>query len=210
MKTKELIQQLQEADPSGELEVSCGLIDIIHVDRAPSYYDGYQQVLIRDPSRDPYYNIVGGKYNGKNDKVVICPLTISDAIWNHRDKEPFVVDYSELPEYRGKMLQKAHEYDADNCERAHQENEFEHFFRWIKPKLEELPPEDVRDLKHVAHTMFEILGIHHSDPLPNIPEGSKNIGSYIDRRIKQWEEKYEVVWDMEPSIRERNKSEPDK
>lgn len=52
MKTKKLIELLNQCDPSGELEVCLDNIDICSVGREPAYYDGALQVLIRNDKDD--------------------------------------------------------------------------------------------------------------------------------------------------------------
>ena len=78
MKTKELIRQLQDADPSGEIEVCVGNVDIHFVERLEAYYDGTLQVLTRDETRKGY-KIVGGKYKRTGSKINLHTLSISDV-----------------------------------------------------------------------------------------------------------------------------------
>jgi len=85
MKTKKLIELLNEADPSGEEEVCVGNIDILFVSKDPAYYDGCLQVLIRDPLQEPYYNITGAKITGVGSKIQIHTLDIESAIYNASD-----------------------------------------------------------------------------------------------------------------------------
>ena len=80
MKTKDLIAALQENDPSGEIECCVGNADIHFVDVEPAYYDGRLQILERDHSKDPYYNIVGAKRTSKGSKVVLHVYSIEDYI----------------------------------------------------------------------------------------------------------------------------------
>jgi D-aminopeptidase len=79
MKTKELIRQLQEGDPTGDQEVSVGNTDIHFVSVEPAYYDGCQEVLVRD-EKEKCYNIIGARVVSEGDKVVIHTLGIHDAI----------------------------------------------------------------------------------------------------------------------------------
>ena len=81
MKTKELIRQLQENDPSGENEVNIDGVDIWYVDSLPGYYDGPYQVLDRDETCQ-YYNIIGAKYKKSGRKVIIKTLSILEALEN--------------------------------------------------------------------------------------------------------------------------------
>jgi len=100
MKTKELIRQLQEADPSGEIEVCCGNEDIHFVETLEAYYDGKLQVLKRDPSKT-CYNIIGAKVTTRGCKVQIHSHSIRDAISNNPDLpiEYDLEDYM-IPEYK--------------------------------------------------------------------------------------------------------------
>jgi hypothetical protein len=82
MKTRELIRQLQQADPSGELECCVDNHDIHFVRSQEAYWDGRLQVLARDPAKAPYYNVVGAKITAKGSKVVIVCLSIEDALCN--------------------------------------------------------------------------------------------------------------------------------
>lgn len=90
MKTKELIRQLQEADPSGELDCCMETTtDIDFVERLPAFYDGIQEILVRDPNKDREdYNIVGGIFTGEGVKVCIRSYSIEDALWDYDGKFP--------------------------------------------------------------------------------------------------------------------------
>lgn len=91
MKTKRLIELLQEADPSGELECCVGNQDILSVDTVNAgYWDGCLQVLERDPAKAPYYDVVGGKFCADQPKVDIQPWGIFDAVM---DDPGLVVTY---------------------------------------------------------------------------------------------------------------------
>jgi hypothetical protein len=81
MRTKDLIKKLQEADPSGELECNVMGHDVFYIDRSPYYYDGYSEVLIRDPAKEPYYNVIGAKFNAPEDKITIVTHSIEDALY---------------------------------------------------------------------------------------------------------------------------------
>ena len=95
MKVKELIRQLQEADPTGEIEACVGNIDIHFVSREPAYYDGRLEVLTRDPARTGRcYDICGAEIRSDGDKVQIHILSIQQAIWENPDL-PVVSDGSD-------------------------------------------------------------------------------------------------------------------
>lgn len=95
MKTKELINNLQELDPSGELEVVAGGIPIYFVQRLPAYYDGALQILIQDKSRNDY-NIIGYKYTHKGDKIRLDLMELDDCLLSNPD---LPVDLSEVTEH---------------------------------------------------------------------------------------------------------------
>lgn len=99
MKNKTLQQYLAQFDD--DAEVSVGNHDIHYVGIEEAYYDGKQEVLIRDENKQ-CYNIIGAKYRCKNYKVVIHPLSIKDAIENDPDMP---VDFSEIEEYMPSSLQ---------------------------------------------------------------------------------------------------------
>lgn len=82
MKTKDLIAALQEADPSGEIECCVGNEDIHFVSKDVAYWDGDLQVLTRDHSKDPYYNIVGARMTHQGFKIQIRSLSIYDCLWD--------------------------------------------------------------------------------------------------------------------------------
>jgi hypothetical protein len=79
MKVKELIRQLQEADPSGELECCVDNIDIHFVSRWPANYDGSFEVLVRDPNITGF-NITGGIIQCEGEKVQIRTLSLEDCL----------------------------------------------------------------------------------------------------------------------------------
>jgi hypothetical protein len=84
MTTAELIRQLQEADPTGELEVTVGKTAIHFLQVLPGYYDGCYQVLKTDPSNE-YYNVVGAEIRGSGKHVCIETHSIREALWDEPD-----------------------------------------------------------------------------------------------------------------------------
>lgn len=81
MKTSELIRRLQEADPTGELEVTVGKTDIHFVNVMPCYYDGHVQVLKRDPALEgEFYNIIGAEVRGEGSHLSIYTHSIQTML----------------------------------------------------------------------------------------------------------------------------------
>ena len=94
MKTKRLIELLQKNDPSGEIEVFLdGNIDVWYLEHKAMYWDGHGQLLIRDESKRPYFDVIGAKVCAGGDKLVLVGLSIEDAFLDVPD---LPVDLSEL------------------------------------------------------------------------------------------------------------------
>jgi len=78
VKTRDLVRLLNAADPTGEAECVVGGDDIYSVEKQPMYYDGRPWLLLREPSRAPYYDVIGLRLvNG--DKVRIRTLEAFDV-----------------------------------------------------------------------------------------------------------------------------------
>lgn len=94
MKTSELIRLLQEADPSGELECCIDNHDIYSVELWPAFYDGFLEILVRDLSLRPHYDVVGGIIRRTGQKIRLRPLPLEDAVRDAADKD-FPIDIVE-------------------------------------------------------------------------------------------------------------------
>jgi hypothetical protein len=101
MKTKDLIKALQEADPTGELPVCVGNIDVYFCDVLPAYYDGYLEQLIIDEAKKPYFSIVGAKVIGTGKKVCLHPYSVEDGILDDPD---FTVEFENVSSESEKRL----------------------------------------------------------------------------------------------------------
>lgn len=79
MKTKDLIKELQELDPSGELQVD----GILEVDLLPGYWDG-----------PCYYKDEDGNFviDYNNEKIVLYHLYFDDFFWNNDKSKLKVLD----------------------------------------------------------------------------------------------------------------------
>ena len=98
LKTRELVKQLQEADPTGELEVTVGKTDIHFLQTLPGYYDGYYEVLVRDENLIDCYNVVGAEIRGTGYHVCIETFSIQDML--HDDPSAPVTIIGSNPEPR--------------------------------------------------------------------------------------------------------------
>lgn len=179
MKTKILIRQLQEADPTGEVEVCVDNCDIGYVDLMAAYWDGPLQVLVRDENK-----IIGAKYKRTGNKVKIHPLSISDAISNDHE---IVIDYSELDEERAINTKQSHDDLREWHKQMENRLEWEHFEKWVKTQAQLWA--DIEGVTDVARNFFD-KHISPDDPLPDgrIPMGE----SYVSTREMQWKEKFDV------------------
>jgi hypothetical protein len=203
MKTKDLIRELQEADPSGEIECCVGNVDIWTITVEPAYYDGRLQVLKRDPERTgKCYDIIGGKYVTKGQKVVLGTLSITDILWEDPDAE---IDYSECgdPERYKKLDDETRQAGRD----VERKVEMDAFYRWVKSKAEEIRPGG-EDCRHTSDYAYEKLGLSPKDPVKDLPPKKEKYGgilgigakeyevwpSWNDRRNAMWDDTLEVYW----------------
>jgi hypothetical protein len=136
-----------------------------------------------------YYNITGAKYRRSGTKIVIHPLSITDAICNDTKLK---VDYSELPDHRLDVAVEAHNKLRVWYENMENEHEEAYFVQWAKEQALKLT-EDIEDVEHLAISFFREQGMSHDDLLPKggVPLGK----SYVDTRKSQWSELYEVFLD---------------
>ncbi len=108
MKSKEVIRQLLELDPSGETEVFCDG-DIFFLCKLPAYYDGRPSILIKDQNLK-CYNVVGLKQINENaEKIQIVSLTEDDVVENAVDfKRDLILEGSqEFKEKIGEKIERA-------------------------------------------------------------------------------------------------------
>ncbi len=102
MKSKDLIALLQKEDPTGETEVVMDDgRDIFFLESLPGYWDGCYTTLIRDPSKKPYYDIVGAKYRSDGRKIKIRAMGWDDVLSEDSDAPIEVID-----EFVHKKMQK--------------------------------------------------------------------------------------------------------
>lgn len=188
MKTKEVIRQLMEADPSGEEEVCVGNVDIHFIESAPAYYDGALQVLTRDPN-NKYYNVTGGKYRRSGTKINIHTLSITDAISNNYEREQDCdIDYSELSERDQEQTKKAHDQLREWHKNLDIELEWENFLKWVKEQAAKATA-DTDDVEGAAKRFFT------ANVSPGDPMGDMTGHSYVSMRQAQWSRVFEVVVD---------------
>jgi hypothetical protein len=210
MKTKDLIKELQEADPSGEIEVCVNNIDIFTVTTEPAYYDGRLQLLIRDPAKKPYYDIVGGRYVSSGAKVVISPMSITDVLWDDPDAE---IDYGGLSGAMGDSYRKTDEATRQASRDVELKVEMDAFYRWMKKQADKIRPGG-DDCRRSADYAYEKLGLSPKDPVKDLPtkkdkDGYEWHASWNDRREAMWDDTLEVYWRGGWGVRKKGDPEED-
>lgn len=197
MKTKDLIAELQRLDPEGDTEVCVNNIDIYFLSVEHAYWDGSLQVLSRDESKKPYYNLTGGKYVRHGRKVVLHPVSIDDVV---RDNpETAVVDYSELGQ-GAEQTKEQHEKIRQSARDLERELDRGYFVAWAKKRAAGMYPEySVDEVKELAESYYDANLIPNA-PLKVLPpkkdaHGNEWWPSVVDRRESQWDDTVEIRFD---------------
>jgi hypothetical protein len=106
MKTKELIRQLQEADPSGEEECTIYGEDIVFVSPEPAYWDGCYTTFTGHAGSGKI------KIHANGNKIRIHTYGYEDALL---DNPETVVEYDS--EYAKERMEKHIEKCREECKR---------------------------------------------------------------------------------------------
>lgn len=176
MKTKDLIAQLQENDPTGEVECVVGGIDIHFVERMPGFYDGCYQVLIKDkPNQYP----TGVKIMRSGEKVMIHTLSASDLIFDAEDVE--VIIDPQMGEFHTIRYQNLVAKWRQEAIDINNDVERSHFVRWAKG----------HGFEESVSAAFWSANYTYRTPLP---EDLKPMQG------KSWNECREIQWDREGVI----------
>lgn len=203
MKVKELIRLLQEEDPTGETEVCVDNIDIFSVHTEPAYWDGKLQLLIRDDSKKPYYDVVGAKYVTKGCKIVLHPMSVSDVLWDNPDAE---VDYSELHPSSVASYKEQDDKTRQRSRDVELKVEMDGFYRWVKKKVDAVRPGE--ECRYVADSFYK-ENLSPKDPVKDLPPKPDKDGnlwhpSWAERREAYWDDLLEVYWEGGWEIRKRD------
>jgi len=202
MKSRELIKQLLEVDPTGEVEVCVGNHDVFSVHCEPAYWDGRLQLLGRDHSKDPYYNVVGAKYTAKGSKIVITSMGVTDAIIDNADMP---VDYSECGnEDTAKRYRETDDRTRAEIRDIELKCDMDSFYQWVKKKVEQIRPgEECRS--EADH--FYRANLSPKDPVKRLPpkhEGGWEMWpSKYECQEATWDENIEVYWGLGVGIRKK-------
>ncbi len=178
MKTKKLIELLQNADPTGEEEVCVGNEDIHYVIPLPAYYDGTLQVIDRDSEDNP----IAVRFKRSGLKISIHPYSIRDVLFDNPNTP---IDYSELPPERAEVTKKHYADYLAWCKNLDNEIEYKYFKEWAFKKAN-LLSEDLVNFEETVKLFFD-KNISPQDPLP------LGNNSYYTRRLEQWSSLYDVI-----------------
>ena len=178
--------------------------DIFSLHTEPSYWDGRAQLLIRDYSKDPYYNVVGAKYTSRGSKVVITAMGVTDAILNNPD---LPVDYSEVGnEDTAKRYRETDDKTREEIRNIELKVEMEAFHNWVKKKMDEIRPGE--DCRFEADQFYRHAPLSPKDPVKDLPPKKGSDGymwrpSWNECREAMWEDTIEVYWGLGVGIRKK-------
>lgn len=174
-------------DPTGEQECCIENLDIFTIDLLPAYYDGPLQVLIRDTTC-PYYNIKSAKYIVSGSKIVLRPLSITDAICNDTQLQ---IDYSNLSKPTQEQYKKSNEKTKQAYIEIENKCELDLFTRWAKEKALTISA-NIEKIDFVAKEFYTNNLNHKTEFPPNIANKSL---SYNDKRLEQWNQELDLSFD---------------
>ena len=212
MKTKDLIAALQKKDPSGEIECCVGNADIHFLSVEPAYWDGRLQILHRDHSKDPYYNIVGAKRTSKGSKVVLHVYSIEDYISDN--PEDAKVDYSECGnDASAQSYRESDERVRQTTLAIQLDVTIGGFFRWASGILASLKPDSKPDHFKRYCSEFFVANRTLLEAYPQLPTKQEKHGeqtyivhaSVIECEIAHWTNVIEFsqgTWEPSMEIKE--------
>lgn len=184
MKTKDLIEELQKADPSGELDCCIGNADIHFVDVLPGYYDGCYHRFQRDEND----RFVSAEYCSQTNKVSIRPISIYDAIFDNVNI-PVTFD-SDSAKRSYERHVKAMREESIEIKNSVERNLFaEYFIERATLYSEDIPAE----LVGKAAEKFYDENLSFDDKLP--ANKKKWSLSYASRRKEQWDKELNFVYE---------------
>jgi hypothetical protein len=187
MKTKDLIAQLQVADPTGEEHCCIGNADIWSVNVEPAYYDGCLQVIERDQVNRP----LRGHRVRSGYKVVLSPLFLHDAL----DYDEFVIEYLDDND-RAQYERADQEWRRQNRE-IDFKSEMGIFSSWVFLKIQSMKPIPLGWVERIKKAAEAFYKEHRGPDVDGkaIEDWPWQNRSYADRLEALWEEVIRVDWD---------------
>lgn len=181
MQTKDLIKQLQEADPTGEEYITVHGSDISHVENLPSYYDGCQDIIFKDANERP----IGGLVRSSGRKIVIKLWSLSDAIF---DNPELKVDYSDCDPESAKRYKAYHDKMREFRHKVDYDLNFKNFIKFIEGKVPIFEKEEIeksakeffdKNLKFLCNPEIPTYQITRED-------GGISYPSFVNRQLTYW------------------------
>lgn len=207
MKTHQLTFLLNQADPSGELEVTVMGADVYFVSNDPAHHDGPYQRLRRDPVKAPSYNVCGADYVGAGSKITIHPYSISDMLLDNPEASVGFIDLSDdIRQYYEAQVEETRQ----TYRRWDQESINSRFAQYVQRRLGEEWNEDCAEgeVQRIAMEWAE-ANLRESDPIdpdlhkttlvcktgnPSSPEVTTYL-SWNDKQMRMWDRTVEVTFE---------------
>lgn len=187
MKTKELIQHLQQLDPTGETHVCVDNIDIYSIGCEPAYWDGTHQIIIHDESAKPYYSATGVRFSDEGHKIVIKTLSWDDILLDVPDAKF---------EYSSDRVRERHEpeVEAERTRTVDMLNSIvhEHFVKYAKNKFPEISPE--------LALAFAKINFAHDTKLPKPQLTPFKSNGKIYKAWNSVNDRWERLWDSTVTV----------
>lgn len=172
MKSKTLIELLQKADPTGDMEVTVAKKDILFTEVKEAYWDGCAHIMFRHP--DGGYP-TGAKIISDGHTIELHTINAYDCI---EDNPEFPVEYDSeyVRNHHEKRIESARQKSKD----INEEIEKEYFLKWASTK--NLTPVQ-------GENLYTEWNIKPTDPMEPLT-GNDLIGhSYVTDRTHQWDVK---------------------
>lgn len=192
VKTKELIRQLREADPSGELQCNVNGIDILYVVPKEGYWDGPHEILHLD--EDGSCRVAYAETSTKGTKVDLRTWSIEDEIYANPDV-PIVCSYDYVDTKREKDFFEWAKRTREAAKALTLQVRKEFFLKYVDKQA----PYVTQD---VASAFFDA----HYSKEPRLPVGLEegtvilDKGEEKDIRKLSSVERWHLLWDREIQI----------
>ena len=158
-----------------------------------AYWDGCLQVFKRDPN----HRIIGAKFVGSGNKVVIQPLSIEYSILNDTD---LPVEFIDLSPLRQTDLEKLVQEWRDQSNQILNDVEKDSFIKYILKRYKMMfgeTTEEQEDKAEFHASVFFELNMSHKDKMPEdilkMKLNDGTIPSWEERKCKQWDREINLV-----------------
>lgn len=188
MKTKNLIQKLREADPTGDIECSVSNVSITGVTVLPAYYDGALQIVDVDSDGCPRK----GRRRRTGNKIWLDTIGLRDCF----EYEGFVIEYE--TEDDRKRYEKADQEGRRADEHINWVVECNIFTEWVFLKIQAIRPIVPGWFDRIKQAASDFYTKHRGPDIDGKAIAAREWGwekSWHDRLFDLWEELIHVDWD---------------